>query len=99
MKYKEYEVLLEPGSKLFVYTDGVPEATNRLNEMFGTERMLDALNADPSADPETILKTVRSRVDEFVSSAEQFDDLTMMCVEYRGDADLPAVSSSGEQDL
>ncbi len=82
--YKEYEFKLEPGSKLFVYTDGVPEATAAGDEMFGTERMIEALNKEPEADPEGILKCVRKSVDDFVKDAEQFDDLTMLCLEYHG---------------
>ncbi|MBP5655609.1 MAG: SpoIIE family protein phosphatase [Clostridiales bacterium] len=84
MKYTDYEVELEPGSKIFVYTDGVPEATDANEAMFGTDRMIDALNKDVDATPEQILKNVRSSVDEFVKDAEQFDDLTMLCLEYRG---------------
>ena len=84
IRYKEYEMTLKPGSKLFVYTDGVPEATNASNEMFGTGRMLDALNKDPAASPQMILRHVREAVDDFVKGAEQFDDITMMCVEYKG---------------
>ena len=84
MKYKEYELLMEPGAKLFVYTDGVPEAANAGNELFGTERMIDALNAAPDAAPIDILKNVRKAVDCFVLNAEQFDDLTMLCLEYKG---------------
>lgn len=84
MRYKEYELALTPGAKLFVYTDGVPEATDANEEMFGINRMLEALNADVDAAPEQILKNVRKAVDEFVKDAEQFDDLTMLCMEYRG---------------
>ena len=83
-KYRDYTLPLEPGSKLFVYTDGVPEATAADVSMFGTDRMLTALNKDPEADPEQILKNVRAAVDGFVEDAEQFDDLTMLCIEYRG---------------
>ena len=83
-KYREYEIQMEPGSKLFLYTDGVPEATDADKNMFGTERMVDALNTEPEASPEEILKNVRSAVDGFVKEAEQFDDLTMLCIEYRG---------------
>ena len=86
MKYKQYEVKLEPGAKLFVYTDGVPEATDADEELFGTDRMLDALNADPDAAPMDLLKNVRKAVDAFVRDAEQFDDLTMLCLEYKGPA-------------
>ena len=85
MIYREYELQMELGSKLFLYTDGVPEATNAENELFGAERMLEALNADADASPEKILGQVRAAVDGFVREAEQFDDLTMLCVEYRGE--------------
>ena len=91
--YKEYEMTLKPGSKLFVYTDGVPEATNASNEMFGTDRMLDALNQDPAASPQMILRHVREAVDDFVKGAEQFDDITMMCVEYKGMDKSPAADN------
>ena len=84
MRYKEYEIMLKPGSKLFLYTDGVPEATNSEKQLFGTERMLAALNEQPDSHPEQILKNVRKSVDEFVKEAEQFDDLTMLCLEYIG---------------
>ena len=70
--------------KLGVYTDGVPEATNAANELFGTERMIDALNRHPDDAPIEVLKHVRASVDEFVQEAEQFDDLTMLCLEYKG---------------
>ena len=85
IRYREYELTLTPGSKLFLYTDGVPEATNDQNEMFGTERMLAAMDEDPNASPEEILHNVRRAVDRFVQDAEQFDDLTMLCLEYKGD--------------
>ena len=84
VKYKDYEIQMEPGSKLFVYTDGVPEATNADNTLFGTDRMLTALNKEPGALPEEILKNVRITVDSFVKEADQFDDLTMLCLEYNG---------------
>ena len=84
VSYKDYELQLNPGDKLFVYTDGVPEATNRGKKMFGTERMLAALSAEPDASPEKTLANVSDAVKAFVKEAEQFDDLTMMCLEYRG---------------
>lgn len=84
VSYKDYELQLNPGDKLFVYTDGVPEATNRGKKMFGTERMLAALSAEPDASPEKTLANVSDAVKAFVNEAEQFDDLTMMCLEYRG---------------
>ena len=84
VRYTEYELKMEPGDKIFLYTDGVPEATDADECLFGTDRMLDALNSDPAAGPEQILRNVRSSVDAFVKEAEQFDDLTMLCMEYRG---------------
>ena len=84
IEYKEYELMLKPGDKLFLYTDGVAEATRKDNTLFGTRRMLDALNINPDAEPEVLLTNVRKAVDEFVGESEQFDDLTMMCFEYRG---------------
>ena len=84
ISYKEYVLELNPGDKLFVYTDGVPEATAESGEMFGMGRMTAALNRRASGSPEQILGSVRSAVDDFVGDAEQFDDLTMMCLEYKG---------------
>ena len=88
VRYREYELTLSKGSKLFLYTDGVPEATNAKNELFGIDRMLAALNKDPTAAPEQVLRTVREAVDSFVLDAEQFDDLTMLCLEYKGDTSM-----------
>ena len=82
--YTDREMLLSPGDKLFLYTDGLPEATDAGEKSFGEEGMLAALNQDPTASPEQLLKNVRSSVDAFVNGAEQFDDLTMLCLEYKG---------------
>ena len=84
MKFKEYEILLSPGDKLFVYTDGVPEANDPDGNMFEVKRMIDALNEDPDASPAQILGAVRGQINIFVREAEQFDDLTMLCLEYKG---------------
>ena len=84
MKYKEYALKLEPGSTLFLYTDGVPEATNSQNELFGVERTVDALNANPGSNPEELLNAVNDAVWEFVGDASQFDDLTMLCIKFNG---------------
>jgi len=87
INYKEYVMMLRPGEKLFLYTDGVTEATDSEDRLFGTERMLDALNMDPGAVPQQLLKNVRSAVDGFVQEAEQFDDLTMLALQYNGRSD------------
>lgn len=84
IRFREHEFELHPGDSLFVYTDGIPEATNARNELFGTDRMLEALNREPDAAPEQVLKNVRMGVNAFVQDAEQFDDLTMLCFCYHG---------------
>ena len=76
----EYEFTLEEGSTLFLYTDGVAEATDSELQLFGTSRMIEALNRQPDAAPEKLLENVRSAVNEFVGDAPQFDDLTMLAV-------------------
>lgn len=60
------------------------EATNKNHELFGMKRILEALNEDPKASPQQVLGNVRKAVDGFVQSEEQFDDLTMLCMEYKG---------------
>ena len=84
LSFKEHPFELKPGDKLFVYTDGVPEATNNENQLFGNDRMLDALNIDPEAAPQKLLDNVRNKIDEFVGDAPQFDDITMMSFSYTG---------------
>ena len=82
--FKEHSFELHPGDSLFVYTDGVAEATNAKNELYGTDRMLEALNKNPDAVPEEVLSNVMDGINEFVAGAEQFDDITMMCMKYIG---------------
>ena len=84
VKYKEYEIQMEPGDKLFLYTDGVPEATDKEKKMFGTERMVASLNTDPDASPEEILWRISKDLKAFIKGEEQFDDVTMLCLEYKG---------------
>ncbi len=78
MRYKEYTFQIERGGTLFLYTDGVAEATNADNKMFGLDRMLAALNQNPDASPEELLHTMKQAVDAFAGDAPQFDDLTML---------------------
>ena len=82
--YVEYEIQMQPGTSLFLYTDGVLEATDKNFKLFGADRMMGALNSDPDAAPDTILENVQKAVDQFVGEAEQFDDITMMCLTYTG---------------
>ena len=82
IRFKEHEFEMQPGDSLFVYTDGVTEATNAKNELYGTERMLGALNNNPDADPQELLQNVQNGINQFVGNAPQFDDITMMCLRY-----------------
>ena len=80
IRFRDYEFTLEKGGALFVYTDGVAEATDAHDELFGTERTLAALNQNPDASPKALLENVKGAVDRFVGEAPQFDDLTMLSV-------------------
>lgn len=84
ISFKEYEIQFEKDDILFVYTDGVPEATNANNELFGTERMIKSLNRDANADVNTLLSNVTEDIQEFVQNAPQFDDITMLTMKYKG---------------
>ena len=83
-RYREYEIQMEPGSKVFVYTDGAAEATNSNDELFGAERLVTALQKGEEKAPGEILETVREEIEKFVGNAPQFDDLTMLCLQYTG---------------
>lgn len=87
MKYDNYEIRMTRGTKLFLHTDGLTEATNEDQEMFGEARVIASLNTVSGRSPKQILKKVTSDIDNFVKEAEQFDDLTMLCLEYRGPED------------
>jgi len=81
--YKEYEVILEKGAKIFVYTDGVPESYNGA-EQFGYSRTLKALIEKENESPKDILTHVQESINTFVNNRDQFDDTTMLCLEYKG---------------
>ena len=85
MIFKEHEFQLEKGDTIFVYTDGVTEATNAYDELFGEERLIAALNKNSDAIPENLLYNVTESINEFVEDAEQFDDITMLCFNYKGE--------------
>lgn len=77
-RYKEYELELHAGDTLFVYTDGVPEATDAGQTLFGTERMLETLNKKKDSDPKELVGGLKDEIDRFVGEAMQFDDITML---------------------
>ena len=75
----------DPGDALFVYTDGVPEYADPSGSFWGMGQLEKALNQAPALPPEDLVHRIRRDIATFVSGAEQFDDLTMMCMEYRGE--------------
>ena len=82
--YKTHELQLEPGDVIFQYSDGVTEATDADKQLFGTDRMLQALNKDRETDPVKILGNVKEEIEMFVREEQQFDDTTMLCLRYNG---------------
>lgn len=80
LKYRDYEFELASGDTLFLYTDGVPEATDADGKMFGTERLLETLNAAANGTAKELLEAVHADVEAFVGTAPQFDDLTMLAI-------------------
>lgn len=78
--YSEYTMELHAGDVLFVYTDGVAEATDGNDKLYGAERMVAALNQKKDGDARELCETVRADIDRFVGDAEQFDDITMLAL-------------------
>lgn len=84
MRFKQSEFHLDPGDMVFMYTDGATEATNAENQLFGEQRLTDALNRHLDLEPKDLLPAMRKEIDAFVADAPQFDDLTMLCMTFRG---------------
>lgn len=83
IRYRAGSLTLEPGDKLFQYTDGVTEATNASNELYGMQRLTSVLSANAKLSAQELLPAVRADIDRFVGDAPQFDDITMLCLEYK----------------
>ena len=80
--YTAQQMTLSHGDVIYLYTDGITEATNSSNELYGEDRLLRVLNRHKDADAETICRVVKEDVDAFVGEASQFDDITMLCLKY-----------------
>ncbi len=85
MQYQEYELKMQKGDSIYVYSDGAPDAVNLKEEQFERERLLASLNQAPDASPEELLGQVKGDIDRFVGDAAQFDDITMLCMRYCGE--------------
>ncbi len=84
IRYRKNEIQLEPGDAIYLYTDGVTEATDLNNELYGEERLLDILKKNADTDSKKLCEAVKSDVDAFVGKAPQFDDITMLSLIYNG---------------
>ena len=80
IKYKACEIQLSPGDEIFLYTDGVTEASNAINELFGEERLLECINENDCLSVKQLCDKIKGDVDRFVGNAMQFDDITMLAV-------------------
>ncbi len=81
--YKSGSLQLEPGDKIFQYTDGVTEATDNNSTLYGMERLGKKLDSLSCGTPHEILTGIKADIDRFVGEAPQFDDITMLCLEYK----------------
>ena len=93
VKYRLQEFDMAPGDRLYLYTDGVTEATSSAEELYGEDRLLNYINAHGDLSAQELLKGIRSDIDSFVGDAEQFDDITMVMFDYKG-----KVSSLNDQE-
>lgn len=84
IKYRENEFTLAPGDEIYLYTDGVTEATDSENNLYGEERLLALLNSMGDLSGEEICRAVKADIDAFVGDAPQFDDITMLYLKYNG---------------
>ena len=84
VRYKKNEFQLEPGDEIFLYTDGVTEATDKYDALYSEERLQNFMNSIRNADCETLCRMIRSDIDRFVGTAPQFDDITMLSLKYKG---------------
>ena len=82
IRYRKNELQLAPGDKLYLYTDGVTEATNNNTELYGEQRLLDFVNSLENTEPKNLCKRIKEDVDQFVGTAPQFDDITMLAINF-----------------
>ena len=96
--YHKNEIHLLPGDEIFLYTDGVTEATNKSQELFGESRLKETLNNNPEETVESRCKNVKHSIDRFVGETEQFDDITMLSVRFnsfQGDESIITQADDG----
>ena len=101
IRYRKNELQLVPGDKLYLYTDGVTEATDNNTELYGEQRLLDFVNSIENVEPESLCKLIKEDVDKFVGTAPQFDDITMLALNFDailGDEKVEVIADSKSRD-
>ena len=83
IRYRANELTLCPGDRIFLYTDGVTEATNAENKLYGEPRLEDFMNKNAAVEATELLPALKADIDEFVGEAPQFDDITMLIFDYK----------------
>lgn len=83
-QYKDETLILQPGDSLFVYTDGVAEAENEEDELYGMDRLLETLNKSPHAAPDELIQIALDDLSAFAGKRDQFDDITMLALQFKG---------------
>ena len=86
MKYRMAEIVMEPGDRILLYTDGVTEANDHFDEFYGVERLIDCLKNNEDTSPNDQIKAITDDIAEFTKHAIQFDDITMLLLRYDGPA-------------
>ena len=84
LRFKEYEMTMYPGDCLFQYTDGVTEAINQKEELFGDKRLVMTLNAKKDLSPKELIEEMHEAIRDFSKGVPQSDDITMLCVQFLG---------------
>jgi len=84
IRYRRFDMQLAPGDTLYLYTDGVTEATDANQTLYGEKRLLDLVSSRRGASAKAICDAVKADVDVFAGDAEQFDDITMLCLTWHG---------------
>ncbi len=102
IKYRKNELQLMPGDKIYLYTDGVTEATDNNTELYGEQRLLDFVNSLDKTEPESLCKLIKEDVDKFVGTAPQFDDITMLALDFDailGDESISVVPDGNSHEV
>lgn len=92
IRYRAGSIQLEPGDKVFQYSDGIPEAINSEKAPYGMKRLESVLAKNSEKAPSELLPLVKADVDAFVGDADQFDDITMLCIEFKGNGRKAEIS-------